>query len=454
MELEMREKMLERLVEKGRKSGTINMALYQEYDVKRGLRDSNGKGVLTGLTEISDVSGTNVTNSGRRIPAEGDLYYQGYNVSDLVSGLSNRRFGFEEITYLLLFGSLPKKQELEDFINILADFRNLPEEFTRDIIMRAPSKNIMNSLQKCVLSLYSYDQNAEAIDVQNLVRQSISLVAKMPLMAVYSYHAYRHYLKGKNLFIRNPDPSLSLAENLLQMLHPDGAYTELEAAVLDVALILHAEHGGGNNSTFTTHVVSSSGTDTYSATAASLGSLKGPKHGGANLKVQEMFKDIKEHVKHWDNDDEIADYLNRILDKKAFDNAGLIYGIGHAVYTLSDPRAVILKDFARRLSIEKGLEEEFRLYENVERIGKQCMTDKRNLLKPLCANVDFYSGFVYTMMDFPKELFTPLFAIARISGWSAHRIEEMVNKGKIIRPAYKYIGHHRDYTPVEKRLDS
>lgn len=454
MELEMREKMLERLVEKGRKSGTINMALYQEYDVKRGLRDSNGKGVLTGLTEISDVSGTNVTNSGRRIPAEGDLYYQGYNVSDLVSGLSNRRFGFEEITYLLLFGSLPKKQELEDFINILADFRNLPEEFTRDIIMRAPSKNIMNSLQKCVLSLYSYDQNAEAIDVQNLVRQSISLVAKMPLMAVYSYHAYRHYLKGKNLFIRNPDPSLSLAENLLQMLHPDGAYTELEAAVLDVALILHAEHGGGNNSTFTTHVVSSSGTDTYSATAASLGSLKGPKHGGANLKVQEMFKDIKEHVKHWDNDDEIADYLNRVLDKKAFDNAGLIYGIGHAVYTLSDPRAVILKDFARRLSIEKGLEEEFRLYENVERIGKQCMTDKRNLLKPLCANVDFYSGFVYTMMDFPKELFTPLFAIARISGWSAHRIEEMVNKGKIIRPAYKYIGHHRDYTPVEKRLDS
>ena len=454
MELEMREKMLERLVEKGRKSGTINMALYQEYDVKRGLRDSNGKGVLTGLTEISDVSGTNVTNSGRRIPAEGDLYYQGYNVSDLVSGLSNRRFGFEEITYLLLFGSLPKKQELEDFINILADFRNLPEEFTRDIIMRAPSKNIMNSLQKCVLSLYSYDQNAEAIDVQNLVRQSISLVAKMPLMAVYSYHAYRHYLKGKNLFIRNPDPSLSLAENLLQMLHPDGAYTELEAAVLDVALILHAEHGGGNNSTFTTHVVSSSGTDTYSATAASLGSLKGPKHGGANLKVQEMFKDIKEHVKHWDNDDEIADYLNRILDKKAFDNAGLIYGIGHAVYTLSDPRAVILKDFARRLSIEKGLEEEFRLYENVERIGKQCMTDKRNLLKPLCANVDFYSGFVYTMMDFTKELFTPLFAIARISGWSAHRIEEMVNKGKIIRPAYKYIGHHRDYTPVEKRLDS
>ncbi|MBR2188582.1 MAG: citrate/2-methylcitrate synthase [Eubacterium sp.] len=451
MELQRRGRNLESLVEKGRKSGKINMALYQEYDVKRGLRDSNGKGVLTGLTEISDVVGHKTNASGSTRPSEGRLYYQGYNMVDLVNGIRNRRFGFEEISYLLMFGSLPTKEELDEFVDILTDFRELPGDFTRDYIMRSPSKNIMNSLQKCVLSLYSYDPEPERVDVQNLVRQSLSLVAKMPLLAVYSYHAYRHYLKGENLFIRNSDPNLSLAENLLQMLHPDGKYTELEAKVLDVALILHAEHGGGNNSTFTTHVVSSTGTDTYSATAASLGSLKGPRHGGANLKVQEMFKDIKSHVSNWDDENEIRRYLYKMLDKKAFDRSGLIYGIGHAVYTKSDPRAVILKEFARALSVEKGMEEEFHLYELVEEIGKECTIQKRNLLKPLCANVDFYSGFVYTMMDFPKELFTPLFAIARISGWSAHRIEEMVNTGKIIRPAYKYIGHHRKYKELETR---
>lgn len=449
-----REEKLKKLVEKGRRSGKINMALYQKYDVKRGLRDSSGRGVLTGLTEISDVVGVQPTDTGDIAPCEGQLYYQGYSIRDLIRGHQGNRFGYEEISYLLMFGSLPTQQELDDFIEILTDYRELPEEFTRDIIMRMPANNIMNSLQKCVLSLYSYDSDPENLDVQNIVRQSLSLVAKMPLLAVYSYRAYVHYCLGGNLIIRNPDPELSLAENLLQMLHPDGQYTELEAKVMDVALMIHAEHGGGNNSTFTTHVVSSTGTDTYSSTAASLGSLKGPRHGGANLKVQKMFEDIKKHVTDWDSDSQIRAYLMKVLDKKAFDRSGLIYGIGHAVYTLSDPRAVILKEYARRLAAEKGMEDEFRLYENVERIGKECMVEKRNLFKPVCANVDFYSGFVYSMLNFPTELFTPLFAIARISGWSAHRIEEIVNAGKIIRPAYKYVGHHRKYKEIGKRVES
>jgi citrate synthase len=442
---------LDKLVEYSRKSGRIDVALYQEYDVKRGLRDNTGKGVLTGLTEISDVTGIAINEMGERVPSDGRLYYQGYNVRDLVLGMQNRRFGFEEITYLLLFGSLPTSKELDSFIEILSSFRELPEKFTRDVIMKAPSRNMMNSLQKCILTLYSYDSEADNITIQNILRQSLSMIAKMPLLAVYSYHTHRHYHMGQNLVIRNPKPELSLAENLLQMLHPDGQYTQLEAKVLDTALILHAEHGGGNNSTFTTHVVSSTGTDSYSAVAASLGSLKGPKHGGANLKVLEMFEDIKEHVHNWENEDEIRAYLNRILDKEAFDHAGLIYGMGHAVYTLSDPRCVILKEYAKKLAIEKDVEDEFRLYESVEKIGKECMMNKRRLVKPICANVDFYSGFIYSMLDFPRELFTPIFAIARISGWSAHRIEEMVNGGKIIRPAYKYVGHHRRYTALENR---
>ena len=441
------------LVEFSRRSGKIDLSLYQEYDVKRGLRDNTGKGVLTGLTEISDVMGTTLNDEGESVPAEGRLYYQGYNVNDLVNGMRNRRFGFEEITYLLLFGSLPTAKQLNDFIEILSSFRELPEEFTRDVIMKAPSYNMMNSLQKCILTLYSYDGHADDISIPNILRQALSMIAKMPLLAVYSYHTHRHYHLGQNLIIRNPKPELSLAENLLQMLHPDGQYTQLEAKVLDTALILHAEHGGGNNSTFTTHVVSSTGTDSYSAVAASLGSLKGPKHGGANLQVLQMFEDIKENVHNWDNEDEIRAYLNKILDREAFDHAGLIYGMGHAVYTLSDPRCVILKEYAKKLSIEKDMEDEFHLYENVERIGKECMIHKRRLVKPICANVDFYSGFVYSMLDFPRELFTPLFAIARISGWSAHRIEEMVNGGKIIRPAYKYVGHHRRYIQLENRED-
>ena len=443
---------MNKLVDYSLRSGRIDLKLYQEYDVKRGLRDASGKGVLTGLTEISDVDGTSVTEDGNRIPAEGRLYYQGYNVNDLIRGIADRRFGFEEITYLLLFGSLPTSQELDEFIDILTSFRELPEEFTRDVIMKAPSSNMMNSLQKCILTLYSYDEYAEDTSIQNILRQSLSMIAKMPLLGVYSYHTHRHYHMGQNLIIRNPKPELSLSENLLQMLHPNGQYTQLEAKVLDIALILHAEHGGGNNSTFTTHVVSSTGTDSYSAVAASLGSLKGPKHGGANLKVLQMFEDIKEHVHNWESEDEIRAYINRILDRDAFDQSGLIYGMGHAVYTLSDPRAVILKEYAKKLSIEKDVEEEFHLYENVEKIGKECMMQKRRLVKPICANVDFYSGFVYSMMNLPPELFTPIFAIARISGWSAHRIEEMVNGGKIIRPAYKYVGHHRRYKELWDRV--
>ncbi|MEE8835617.1 MAG: citrate/2-methylcitrate synthase [Eubacteriales bacterium] len=445
---------LKELVAQSSKTGAIDPSLYVEYEVKRGLRDNTGRGVLTGLTEISDVNGIQANSLGEKIPAEGRLYYRGYSINDLIRGIRNRRFGFEEITYLLLFGELPTESELDTFIDILSSFRRLPDNFIRDVIMKAPSRNMMNSLQQSILTLYSYDDNPDDISVGNVLKQSLSLIAKMPLLAVYSYHTYRHYHQGQNLVIRNPKSELSLAENLLQMLHPDGQYTQLEAKVLDIALILHAEHGGGNNSTFTTHVVSSTGTDTYSAIAASLGSLKGPKHGGANLKVLQMFADIKKNVHNWDSDEEIRNYLNRILDHQAFDGAGLIYGMGHAVYTLSDPRCVILKEYAKQLSVEKDLQDEYALYEKVEQIGKECMQEKRRLVKPVCANVDFYSGFVYSMLDFPKELFTPIFAVARISGWSAHRLEEIVSGGKIIRPAYKYVGHHRQYISLESREKS
>lgn len=445
---------LKELVAQSSKTGAIDPSLYVEYEVKRGLRDNTGRGVLTGLTEISDVNGIQANSLGEKIPAEGRLYYRGYSINDLIRGIRNRRFGFEEITYLLLFGELPTESELDNFIDILSSFRRLPDNFIRDVIMKAPSRNMMNSLQQSILTLYSYDDNPDDTSVGNVLKQSLSLIAKMPLLAVYSYHTYRHYHQGQNLVIRNPKSELSLAENLLQMLHPDGQYTQLEAKVLDIALILHAEHGGGNNSTFTTHVVSSTGTDTYSAIAASLGSLKGPKHGGANLKVLQMFADIKKNVHNWDSDEEIRNYLNRILDHQAFDGAGLIYGMGHAVYTLSDPRCVILKEYAKQLSVEKDLQDEYALYEKVEQIGKECMQEKRRLVKPVCANVDFYSGFVYSMLDFPKELFTPIFAVARISGWSAHRLEEIVSGGKIIRPAYKYVGHHRQYISLESREKS
>ena len=431
-------------------SGAINLDLYEEYDVKRGLRDANGKGVLTGLTEISDVVSYK-TVAGRKIPSEGSLYYQGYNVNDLVAGFGDMKFGFEETTYLLLFGELPNKAQLDSFKEILAEMQELSGQFIRDVIMKAPSSNIMNALQKGILTLYSYDPNPDDVSVPNVLRQSLQLISKLPLISVYAYHAYLHFEKDATLVIRNPDKNCSIAENILRMLRYDGQYTPLEAKVLDTALVLHAEHGGGNNSTFTTHVVSTTGTDSYSAIAASIGSLKGPKHGGANMKVQQMFKDIKAHIKDWEDEDEIRKYIIKILNKEAFDGAGLVYGMGHAVYTLSDPREVILKDCAKQLSIEKGMEKEFKLYETVERIASEQIAIKRRLFKPVCANVDFYSGYVYTMLEIPEELFTPIFAIARMSGWCAHRLEELVNNGKIIRPAYKFVGVHKDYTGLNDR---
>ena len=444
------EKRFNQMVDYCMKSGRINLNLYTEYDVKRGLRDSNGNGVLTGLTEISDVLGYKYLD-GKKMPDEGSLYYQGYRVRDLVGGFRDRKFGFEETTYLLLFGELPNERQLQEFLDILGNWRELPDTFVRDIIMKVPSSDMMNVLQKSVLTLYSYDENPNDISIKHVLNQSLHLIAQFPLISVYGYQAYRHYHLDKSLVIRHPKPELSTAENILRLLRPDGQYTELEAKVLDVALVLHADHGGGNNSTFTTHVVSSTGTDTYSAVAASLGSLKGFKHGGANLKVQHMFADIKAHVADWEDEEALRDYLRKIVRGETFDGAGLIYGLGHAVYTKSDPRCLILKEYAKKLSAEKGCQEEFALYERVERLGKEVIASERHLFKILCANVDFYSGFVYTMLGLPEELFTPIFAISRISGWSAHRIEELVNGGKIIRPAYKYVGTHKPYHTLDER---
>ncbi len=450
LDRKIRDERLNQLVKFCMISGALDLNLYEEYDVKRGLRESDGKGVLTGLTEISDVMGFKIDH-GEKVPCEGELYFQGYNIMDLTEGFRNRKFNYEEITYLLLFGALPNKRQLSEFIEILNQYRELPSKFVRDVIMKAPSLDLMNALQRSVLTLYSYDDNPDDVSIPNVLRQSLTMIATMPLISVYAYHAYQHYHNDQSLVIRYPDPELSTAENILRILRSDGQYTELEARVLDIALVIHAEHGGGNNSTFTTHVVSSTGTDTYSAVAASLASLKGPKHGGANLKVENMFSDIKEHVKDWGSDEEIRAYLTKIVDKQAFDGTGLIYGMGHAVYTLSDPRAVILKEFARSLSEEKGLTEEFMLYAKVEEIASDILTNRKNLHKPICCNVDFYSGFVYSMLGIPKQLFTPIFAMSRIAGWSAHRIEELVNEGKIIRPAYKYVGHHRPYVELDER---
>lgn len=428
----------------------IDPNLYLEYDVKRGLRDSDGKGVLTGLTEISDVCAY-ASIQGQRVPADGALYYQGINVYDLVRGLEDRRFGFEETIYLLLFGKLPTEQELNHFLTMMSEFQDLGNRFVRDVVMKASNSNIMNSLQRCVLTLYTYDSNPDDISANNVLRQSLELINKLPLIAVYSYHSYCHFRKDETLLIRNPKRGLSIAENILHLLHPDGKYTELEAKVLDVALILHAEHGGGNNSSFTTHVVSSSGTDTYSSISASIGSLKGPRHGGANLKAQLMFENIKANVSDWTDEAQITSYLQKILDKEAFDQSGLIYGMGHAVYTLSDPRQIILKEYAKKLAEEKGLSEEFAFYDRIERIASELIMKKRKVFKNVCANVDFYSGFVYTMLGIPQELFTPFFAIARMPGWCAHRLEELLNANKIIRPAYKYVGTHKDYTSYKNR---
>lgn len=431
------------LTERCLKNGKIDPALYAKYDVKRGLRDLNGKGVLAGLTEIANVQAYDVVD-GESVPCEGKLFYRGFNIADLVKGfLADKRFGFEEATYLLLFGELPDERELKDFQALLANYRTLPTAFVRDIIMKAPSPDMMNTLARSVLTLYSYDENANDISIPNVLRQCLQLIALFPLISVYGYQAYRHYHDGQSLFIHMPQPDLSTAENILYCLRADSKYTELEAKILDLALVLHAEHGGGNNSTFTTHVVTSSGTDTYSAIAAALGSLKGPKHGGANIKVVRMFEEIKREVKDWNDDGEITAYLQKLLSKEAFDKAGLIYGIGHAVYSISDPRAKIMARFVEGLSKEKGRTEEFQLYSNVERLAVKLITEKRKIYKGVSANVDFYSGFIYSMLDLPMELYTPIFAISRIAGWSAHRIEELVGGGKIIRPAYMAVQPHR-----------
>ena len=433
------------------KNSIIDPGLYYKYDVKRGLRDINGKGVLTGLTEIAEVKSYTIEDS-EMIPCEGKLFYRGYDLDDLVHGfISENRFGFEEITYLLLFGDLPSKEQLKEFNETLSSYRSLPTSFVRDIIMKAPSQDMMNTLARSVLTLYSYDEKADDISVPNVLRQCLQLIALFPMLSVYGYQTYEHYHKGKSLFIHPPQKELSTAEKILYILRPDSKYTELEARILDIALVLHAEHGGGNNSTFTTHVVSSSGTDTYSAIAASLGSLKGPKHGGANIKVIQMFENIKENIKDWEDEDEISSYLSDILNKKAFDKSGLIYGMGHAVYSLSDPRANILKSFVEKLSKEKNKTKEFKLYSLIERLAPDVIAKERRIYKGVSANVDFYSGFVYDMLDLPRELYTPIFAISRISGWSAHRIEEIINAGKIIRPAYKSIAKHRSYKKFEER---
>ncbi|MBQ4522341.1 MAG: citrate/2-methylcitrate synthase [Lachnospiraceae bacterium] len=440
-----------KLSQKCIENGSIDPELYGKYEVKRGLRDLSGKGVLTGLTEVSKIQ-SYIVEDDDMIPCEGKLYYHGVDIEDLVAGFTKeKRFGFEETTYLLLFGELPTKKQLDEFKGILSDYRSLPPSFVRDIILKAPSKDMMNTLARSVLTLYSYDEKANDITIPNVLRQCIQLIANFPMLSVYGYQAYSHYFEGESLIIHPPQKELSTAENILYTLRKDSKYTELEARILDLALVIHAEHGGGNNSTFTTHVVTSSGTDTYSVVAASLGSLKGPKHGGANFKVMEMISNIKENISDWTDESALEEYLLKILRKEVFDQKGLIYGMGHAVYSISDPRAKVFKSFVEKLSVEKNRKEEFALYEAIERLAPKVIAKERKIYKGVSANVDFYSGFVYSMLGLPLELYTPIFAIARISGWSAHRLEELINEGKIIRPAYKSVAKHMNYVPLDER---
>ena len=424
--------------------------LFKEFGVKRGLRDVDGTGVLAGISNISRIDAFK-TENGKKIPCDGQLWYRGYNVIDLIQGFEGKRFGFEEVAYLLLFGELPDTAKLGAFKSMLEECRQLPTNFTRDVIMKAPSKDIMNSLTRSVLTLASYDETIADQELHTQLEQCIKLISVFPMLAVYGYHAYNHYICDDSLYIHRPQEGLSAAENLLLMLRPDKAYTELEARVLDIALVLHMEHGGGNNSTFTTRVVTSSGSDTYSVMAAALSSLKGPKHGGANIKVVEMMDDMRSHVKDWGDRDEVKNYLEQLVDKQAFDRKGLIYGMGHAVYSLSDLRARVFKSFVERLAVAKGREKDFALYSMVENLAPEVIAEKRHIYKGVSANVDFYSGFVYSMLDIPLELYTPIFAIARIVGWSAHRMEELVNMDKIIRPAYRSIMPEKVYVPLEER---
>ena len=428
----------------------ITPELFETYGVKRGLRDKNGNGVLAGLTNISRIEAFRMEN-GQKIPCDGNLWYRGYNVIDLVRGFEGKRCGFEEVAYLLLFGELPTAEQLRNFCKVLADARQLPTNFTRDVIMKAPSGDLMNSLTRSVLTLASYDDNITDTSLPNVLSRCLKLISELPMMAVYGYHAYNHYICDDSLYIHRPDPKLSTAENILLMLRPDKKYTPLEARVLDAALVLHMEHGGGNNSTFTTRVVTSAGSDTYSVMAAALSSLKGPKHGGANIKVVQMMDVLKEEVSDWTDEEAVKEYLGKIVDKQAFDRKGLIYGMGHAVYSLSDPRARVFKHFVEALAIEKGKEKDFALYSMVERLAPEVIAEKRKIYKGVSANVDFYSGFVYRMLGIPLELYTPIFAMARIVGWSAHRIEELVNVDKIIRPAYRSVMETREYIAMDER---
>lgn len=430
----------------------IKSEYYDKYDVKRGLRDINGKGVLTGLTEISDIISSKTNEDGKSVPCKGELYYRGIKIQDIVNGFAGlgNRYGFEESAYLLLFGKLPNNDELKKFIEILGGFRRLPNSFVRDIIMKAPTNDMMIALSRSVLTLYSYDSNPDDISITNVLRQCLQLIAQFPLLAVYGYNVYKHYYNSESLLIRKPNPDYSIAENLLYILREDGNFTPLEAELLDICLVLHAEHGGGNNSSFTTHVVSSSGTDTYSSIAASLGSLKGPRHGGANIKVVKMIEDMKANLADY-SDESVTKYLEDLLDKKAFDRSGLIYGMGHAVYSLSDPRADILKSYIKALANEKNAQGEFELYEKIQRLAPEIIGKKRSIYKGVSCNIDFYSGFLYNMLGLPVELFTPIFAIARVVGWSAHRIEELSNNGKIIRPGYNAVCEYKEYVARDDR---
>ena len=434
-----------------READHLEPEMFDKYEVQRGLRDKNGNGVVTGLTNISRIDAFKMVD-GVKTPCEGKLWYRGYDCIELVKGFRETGFGFEEVSYLLLFGKLPDAKQLKQFREILASNRTLPTNFTRDVIMKAPSNDIMNSLTRSVLTLASYDKNCSDTTIENVLRQCMSLIGVFPMLAVYAYHAYNHYQNDESMYIHRPSRRLSTAENLLMMLRPDKKYTELEAKVLDIALVLHMEHGGGNNSTFTTRVVTSSGSDTYSVIAAALSSLKGPKHGGANIKVVEMMRDIESNVSDWTDEDAVRAYLKKILNKEAFDRKGLIYGMGHAVYSLSDPRAQVFKGFVEMLASAKGRQKDFALYSMIERMAPEVIAEKSRIYKGVSANVDFYSGFVYSMLEIPLEIFTPIFAIARIVGWSAHRIEELINMDKIIRPAYKSVmPKQEEYIPMEKR---
>ena len=438
------------LKEQWEKKNYIDPQLYKEYNVKRGLRNEDGRGVLTGLTRVAEIQSYTVAEDEHITPTDGILYYRGIDVRDMVRGSAKRgHFAFEEAAYLLLFGELPNEAQLQDFCGQLASYRTLPTNFFRDVIMKNPPRDLMNTMQRGILTLFCYDDKPNDIGLENVLRQCLQLMSNMPVLAIYAYQAWR-YSQGESLFIHVPQPELSTAENFLRMLREDRSYTPLEARTLDVALVLHADHGGGNNSTFTNHVVTSSGTDTYSAIAAAMASLKGPRHGGANNKVMAMMDDIKENVANWDDEGCVADYLTRMLNKEAFDRSGLIYGLGHAVYTKTDPRCEVFREYVHHLAAEKGREEELKLYANVERIGKELLMQRQNK-KVLSTNIDFYSGFVYEMLGLPAELYTPLFAVARIAGWSAHRMEELSSGGKLIRPRYECVEEVRTYIPMENR---